>query len=60
MLPSDLRSKMNQEMDVYGECSAELGEEATTDEFLRCFSSRLASPAFGVDPFSREVLLVFA
>uniref|UniRef100_A0A7S3LF15 Ammonium transporter n=1 Tax=Amphora coffeiformis TaxID=265554 RepID=A0A7S3LF15_9STRA len=60
MLPRELRIGMNADMDVYGECAAQLGEEATTDDFLRCFSSQLSSPAFGVDPFSREVLLVFA
>lgn len=58
----DLRAKSlpSGSMDIYGDCAAELGDGASNDAFLQCFSSQLASQQVGVDQFSREVLLVLA
>lgn len=49
---------------LYAQCEASLGEDASSQDFLRCYSSQLAhvgtvgSPV--TDEFARELLLVFA
>jgi len=51
-----MRSGTN--VNLFRECTAQLGEAATSDEMLRCFSDELANDT--IDATSRQILLTFS